>query len=122
MLAAIAVARRCAGHFTPLLTRTQESWLIVAPPIRLLAMLVAALVVCPVGAETLVVSAARMLDAKPLKTWKFCAPPQRALQNCDVLHALCQLMSLARALCLPAVMIETPAWRRLGLGEKPSAG
>jgi hypothetical protein len=34
-------------------------------------MLVAALVVCPVGAETLVVSAARMLDAKPLKTWGF---------------------------------------------------
>ena len=90
--------------------------------IRLLAMLVAALVVCPVGAETLVVSAARMLDAKPLKTWGFCAPPQRALQNCDALHALCQLMSLAPALCLPAVMIETPAWRRLGLGEKPSAG
>jgi len=39
--------------------------------IRLLAMPVAALVVCPVGAETLVVSAARMLDAKPLKTWGF---------------------------------------------------
>jgi hypothetical protein len=34
-------------------------------------MLVAALLVGPVGAETLVVSAARMLDAKPLKTWEF---------------------------------------------------
>ena len=39
--------------------------------IRLLAMPVAALVVGPVGAEALVVSAARMLDAKPLKTWEF---------------------------------------------------
>ena len=39
--------------------------------IRLLAMLAAALVVCPVGAETLVISAARMLVAKPLKTWGF---------------------------------------------------
>ena len=35
--------------------------------IRLLAMLVAALVVCPVGAETLVVSAARMLVGETLE-------------------------------------------------------
>lgn len=42
------------------------------------------------------------------------AAPQTAFQNCDALHALCQLMSLLAALCLPAVMIETQAWRRLG--------
>jgi len=53
-------------------------------------------------------------DAETLKTWDSGLLPQRAFQNCDALHALCQLMSLARALCLAAVMIEMRAWRRLG--------